>query len=241
MCARIGNYDISTETGELKIHWAEVHLLVHAGGEPQKERPPPFDQIRFSTWGANTRREIYMTGNLNKSAEARIQKTNNTWGQVIREVFRNKAFGRKIEILIWNSLIRSAMIYGLHTKGMPRHKVGKNRNIYVQTHKNNENPNWKIEAWYPEKPTLHETAAIDDGVMAQKNANRDNDGTDARQSNDTPERLQGNSEADGEIAETMETTPPLNPRTRNREARKDKGPTKRNVWGKSEKQNSCNS
>ena len=36
MCERLGNYDISTETSELKIQWINA-LLVHAGREPEKK------------------------------------------------------------------------------------------------------------------------------------------------------------------------------------------------------------
>ena len=62
MCERKGNYDISTETREIKIQRAKVHLLVHTGREPKKETPPPFDQIKISQGGTILDNEIYMTG-----------------------------------------------------------------------------------------------------------------------------------------------------------------------------------
>ena len=40
MCERLGNYDISTETREPKIQWANALLIVHAGREPKDEMPP---------------------------------------------------------------------------------------------------------------------------------------------------------------------------------------------------------
>ena len=99
----MGNYDIAEETRELTIQWIAVLLLVHAGEGPKKELPPPFGQIKTRHGGNNTRGEIYMTGNLNRAVGARIKKANNTWKQVSSEKFRNKAFNRKIKILLRNS------------------------------------------------------------------------------------------------------------------------------------------
>ena len=48
MCERLGDYDISTETSELKIQWTKVLPLVHAVREHKAEMPPPFDQIKFT-------------------------------------------------------------------------------------------------------------------------------------------------------------------------------------------------
>ena len=45
---RVGNYDIETETRELRIPWADLLLLNHAGREPTSELPPPCDQIKIS-------------------------------------------------------------------------------------------------------------------------------------------------------------------------------------------------
>ena len=60
MRERLGNNDISTETVALKIQWIKVLLLVHAGGAPKAEIPPPFDQIRFSQGGTILGNEIYI-------------------------------------------------------------------------------------------------------------------------------------------------------------------------------------
>ena len=45
MCARIGNYDIATETRELKIQWEKVKLLRRKRHQ-LKRKPPPFGQIQ---------------------------------------------------------------------------------------------------------------------------------------------------------------------------------------------------
>ena len=51
------------------------------------------------------------------------------------------------------------------------------------------NPNWKIEAWYLEKPTLQRNNAVKDEIAAQQNENHDNADANARQPNDTPSEL----------------------------------------------------
>ena len=168
MCERIGNYDISTEIRVRKIQWVKVRLLVHAGRAPREELPPPFDQIKIRQGGTILGDEIYMTGNLNRSVEARIKMANNTWKQVNRKIFRSNAFNRKIKRLLWNSIIRCAIIYGLHTMGMPRYLIGEIK-IYMYKHIiAMVGPNWEIEAWYPAKTTLQETAAFDYGIMSPK-------------------------------------------------------------------------
>ena len=104
-------------------------------------------------------------------------------------------------------------------------------------------PNWKIEAWYPEKPTLRETAAIDYGIMTQQNANHDNDDTDARQSNDTPERLRRNADADGEIAKQWKLRHRAILELTTKKQERANGRKKElyvDGWGPG-KQNSCNS
>ena len=78
-----------------------------------------------------------MAGHPANAVAERIKKARNTWKQVSREIFRNKAFVRKIKILLWNTLIRSTMIYGVRAKALPRHLLGGNRNIYEQSHKSN--------------------------------------------------------------------------------------------------------
>ena len=92
-----------------------------------------------------------MTRKLDKAVEERIQKATNTWKHVGRKIFRNKAFIRKIKIVIMNSLIRRTMIYGLRTRDTPKHLMG---DMEVYMHKQIRttiNPNWKTAAWYPGK------------------------------------------------------------------------------------------
>ena len=78
MCERLGNYDVSTETRELKIQWGNVLLIVHTGREPKEELPPPFDKIKYSQCGTILGKEIYMARRQDKAVEARIQKATNT-------------------------------------------------------------------------------------------------------------------------------------------------------------------
>ena len=121
-----------------------------------KALPPPYDQIKISHVGTIIGKAIYMTGAL------RIKKAIDQLEQVSRKIFRNNAFNRKIKILLWNSLIRSTMIYGIHTKAPPVHLVAKIE-IYMYKHlRMMMGPQWKIEEWYPGKPTLQETAAFED-------------------------------------------------------------------------------
>ena len=55
------------------------------------------------------------------------------------------------------------------------------RNIYVQSHKSNDDPAMEYRRMVPRKePTLQENASVDDGITAQQNTNRDNADTDAR-------------------------------------------------------------
>ena len=131
-----------------------------------------------------------MAGNLKKAADARIQKANITWRHVIRKIFRYKAFNRKIRITLWNSLIRSTTICGLHTKDLPRRMLGKWKYTFPQ-HTNHDKHEQEDRSMVPGKPNLQKTAAVGDGSMAQQNANHDNDDADAGRPNDTPKRLKG--------------------------------------------------
>ena len=49
-------------------------LLVRAGREQKGELPPPFDQVKFSTWGGPYYEKIYMAGNVNRAVEERTKK-----------------------------------------------------------------------------------------------------------------------------------------------------------------------
>ena len=67
------NYDIETETVELKIQRAKVLPKTHAGEAQSAELHPPFGQIKFSAGWRIPGQEIYMTGNLISASEARIK------------------------------------------------------------------------------------------------------------------------------------------------------------------------
>ena len=58
LCKSIVNYDISTETRELKIQWAKLLQLIHAGRGPTEPLPPPFDQIIQGATGTILGKEI---------------------------------------------------------------------------------------------------------------------------------------------------------------------------------------
>ena len=149
MCERLGNYDISTETRELKIQWINGLLLVRAGREPQEQMPPPFDQIKFSQWGTILGKEIYMARKLDKAAEARIQKSNKHMETREPKDIPKQAFNHKVKIMIWNSLIRSTMIYRLRARGLPKRIMEKMEVYMFKQIRTMINPNLKTEAWRP--------------------------------------------------------------------------------------------
>ena len=137
-----------------------------------------------------------MAGKLDKAVEARIQKATITWKHASRMIFRGNAFNRKIKVTLWNSLIRSTMIYGLRTRDIPRHMLRKMEIYLFKQIRTMINPNWKIEAWYLEKPTLQRNNAVKDEIAAQQNENHDNADANARQPNDTPKKLQRDAHAE---------------------------------------------
>ena len=73
-----------------------------------------------------------------------------------RKIFRIKAFGRKVEIMLWNSLIRGTMIYELHTRELPKHLMRKMEVYMFKQIRRTINPNWKTEAWYQEGNQLYQ-------------------------------------------------------------------------------------
>ena len=81
MCDRMGNYDITTETRELKMQWVRVHLLTHAGRGPKEELPPPFGRIKFTTGGTILGKEIYTKWNLANAVAERIKQETAHWGR----------------------------------------------------------------------------------------------------------------------------------------------------------------
>ena len=52
---------------------------------------------------------------------------------------------------MWNSLIRSTMIYGLHTTEMPISQAKRIETFMYKHIRAMMNPGWKEEKWYPEK------------------------------------------------------------------------------------------
>ena len=63
----------------------------------------------------------------------------------------------KIKRLLWNSLVRSAPIYGLRARGLPRHIPNK-MEVYMDKHlRTMANPRWEIEVWYTGKKHLYKT------------------------------------------------------------------------------------
>ena len=157
MCERIGNYDISTETRELQIQWAKVQLLRHEKHKLRKSPPPPFGQIKQDRTGAILGREIRMAGSLTKAVAERIAKSQNAWGIVNIRLRRYKVINPRIKILLWNSLIRSAIIYGLHTQDIQKKLLGE-MDTYMYRHlRMMPNPRWKQEEWCPSKNILYRT------------------------------------------------------------------------------------
>ena len=121
MCDRVGNYDIESETRRVEIQWINVLLLMRSGREPREDLHPPFGQIKFTAGGAILGKEIYMNRIPRQCRRGKNQASNPHMGKRSRKIFRNKAFRRKLNILLWGSPIRRTMIYGLRTKGIPRH------------------------------------------------------------------------------------------------------------------------
>ena len=64
-----------------------------------------------------------MNGSVAKAVAARIAKAQNTWRIVNRRLLRNEVTNPRINIMLWSSIIRSAMIYGLRTKELSRNLI----------------------------------------------------------------------------------------------------------------------
>ena len=96
-----------------------------------------------------------MTGSHTRAVEVRIKKANRTGKQVNRKIFINMAFSRKIKILLWNSMVRSTMIYGLHTKGLPSHMLEKIEAYMYKHIRTMIDPQWKVDAGYTGKNQIY--------------------------------------------------------------------------------------
>ena len=154
MSERIGNYDIITETRHLTIQWDKVHLIRR---ERRKLRMalPTFDEIQHQSTGTILGKEISMTGSQTKAVTLRIAKAHHTWKQVRYKLLRNKAITPRIKLIMWNSLIGSTMIYGLHTTEMPISQTKRIETFMYKHIRTMMNPGWKDEQWYPEKKQLY--------------------------------------------------------------------------------------
>ena len=82
------------------------------------------------------------------------------------------------------------MIYGLHTKELPRHLLEKIETYMYKQVRPMINPKWEKLTGIQKSPTIQETAAVGDGIMARPNANHDNDDAEARHPNDTSNGMQ---------------------------------------------------
>ena len=151
MNERIGNYDIVTETRRLTIQWGKVHLLRRGKHKLSEALPPPFNEIQHKSTGAILGNEISMVGSLKLAVTQRIAKAHHTWKQVRYKLLRDKAIAPRIKLIMWNSLIRSTMIYGLHTTEMPISQTKRIESFMYKHIRAMMNTGWKEEKWYPEK------------------------------------------------------------------------------------------
>ena len=137
--------------------------------------------------------EISTTGNLRKSAGARIAKSHHTWKSVSREICRIKVIKPRVKLTMRNSLIWSTILYGLHAKELPRNLV-RRLETYMYKH---------IRKWWTQdgkkmpgtrKTDLQEDQTIHDGILVGQYANNDNAQADARHQNNTSQKAQGNAD-----------------------------------------------
>ena len=86
-----------------------------------------------------------------------MEKETQTWEPVTRKIFRNKALTPKIKILLWGSLIRSALIYGPHTMDLSRYLLNKMAAYMYKHHRIMTNQRCKLAGWNPERKQLCQT------------------------------------------------------------------------------------
>ena len=130
------------------MKWAKVELLKRTGNKSMWQLPPPFDRIKQGTAGTILGEEISANGSLTKEVAARIAKAQNTWRIVNIRLLRNKVINPRIKIMIWNSLIRGRMVYGLRTKELPRNLPNQLETYMYKHIRTMMDPWWKDEAWY---------------------------------------------------------------------------------------------
>merc|ERR1712112_804244 len=126
-------------------------------GNGQKlDLPPPFNEIKHKNAGTILGKEINMNGSSKQAVKKRIEKAQHTWKQVNYKLLRNKAIAPRIKIILWNSLIRSTMIYGLHTAEIPPSQIKTLRTFMYKNIRAMMNPGLREDKWYPEKRQLYE-------------------------------------------------------------------------------------
>ena len=96
-------------------------------------------------------------GNLISAVDARIKRANQTWQKANRKIYRIQAFSPQIKIMIWNSLIRSAMVYGLRTRDLPRNLLNKAEAYMCNYMRTMTNHRWKQDEWRPVEKQLYKT------------------------------------------------------------------------------------
>ena len=92
-----------------------------------------------------------MNGSLIQAVTQRIAKSQHAWKQIHYKLLRKKAIAPRIKRTLWNSLIRSTMIYGLHTTEMPPSQTKRMEAFMYKNIRTMMNPGWKEEKRYPEK------------------------------------------------------------------------------------------
>ena len=80
----MGNYDIITETRELKIYWGQVSLLPRSRQQPDGQLPSLFDVVKHLKGGTILVKEVYVTGILKKAVGERLSNATDTWRRVGR-------------------------------------------------------------------------------------------------------------------------------------------------------------
>ena len=189
MNERIGNYDIVTETRRLTIQWSKVELLRREKHKLKDALPPPANEIKHKSTGTILGKVISMTGSLKQAVTQRIAKAQHTWKQINYKLLRNKAIAPRIKLILWNSLIRSTMIYGLHTTELPPSQTKRMETFMYKNIRAMMNPGWKEEKWYPGKNNYMKTTTTNHRNMDGGNTNNDNAHTNKRQENNTSKTM----------------------------------------------------
>ena len=123
MHGRMRKYDIITETRHLEVQWGKVLLRRKDKGQQRKELPPPYGRIKRQNSGTILGKSINVLGSLKNAVterdRERVKKAHQTWKQINYKLLRNKAIAVRIKLILRISLVRSTVIYGLHTTETP--------------------------------------------------------------------------------------------------------------------------